>query len=651
MGFINQGSQFITFDFKHKAKGSDFNKLNRTVIRPGIYSGLKITYVGNNVLIGTGTTVFNCAYGIDDNLQVKVNFDSIYDYGTVNPTTLGQNEILYLEYEYGEVTENYADFKHTSYGSFDFDNENLVIIGELLYDLSYNISSVSYTNKTFGLNSADLNYAIPDNTRYYNISDETKFFKLDGSKLSSGTRKINLPNFSESEGELLITTATNTVQILNDINVSGTTNLRNTNIVGNGDLSYTASGSLTLANANINGQGNINLIGDASFTNLNVSQDITLGRNISIDGFLNTAETTNTYFLNLVAGTTATANFDNSDVVFLTLQSGSATTVNISIPELNTGKWRQLYIYVTSNGNYSFSNTTVQGFPLVWKSLTANTVGSQPTWSSSGTVDGHNFIFDGTKLYHIHTFQYIVTIIIPTNLNYSGNTFDLFAYETYNLTPTLSGTSPFIFTAQTTLPSEVSLNSGTGVISIYRTNSLSATNYTIRATNSSGFTERIVSLRFNFSLGNLSKGSATVFFPSSFIIQSSFNQYYYGFRKRSFSSTLVTTSTFPAIGSLTNEKFANTNIEVMQWVDARENSFGSGTKLFFNLFINGNVTGVPWTTITYGTESFSKSSGEEFYSSDTQFIYSIPVTTYSWNITLTQFNYFQANNNLQYRII
>jgi hypothetical protein len=233
MGFINQGSQFITFDFKHKAKGSDFNKLNRNVIRPGIYSGLKITYVGNNILISTGISVFNCAYGIKDDLQVKVNFDSVYDYGTVNPTTLGQNEILYLEYEYGEVLENYADFKHTSYGSFNFNNKNLVIVGELIYNISYNISSVSYVNRSFGLNSADLNYAIPDNTRYYNISDETKFFKLDGSLLPSGTRKLNIPNFTENDADFLLTNTSNTaiiknnIDVVNNLNVTGTTTLTN----------------------------------------------------------------------------------------------------------------------------------------------------------------------------------------------------------------------------------------------------------------------------------------------------------------------------------------------------------------------------------------------------------------------------------------
>jgi hypothetical protein len=233
MGFINQGSQFITFDFKHKAKGSDFNKLNRNVIRPGIYSGLKATYVGNNVFMSIGTCVFNCAYGVEDNLQVKVNFNSLYDYGVINPTTLGQNEVLYLEYEYGEVIENYVDFKHTSYNSFDFNNENLIIIGEIVYDGSYNISSISYTNRSFGFNNADLDYAIPDNTRYYNIEDETKFFEIDGRNLSSGERKIVLPNFSENEGNLLISTATNTVNILNNITVSGTSNLKNVFVEGN----------------------------------------------------------------------------------------------------------------------------------------------------------------------------------------------------------------------------------------------------------------------------------------------------------------------------------------------------------------------------------------------------------------------------------
>lgn len=237
MGIVNQGSQTITFDFKLPAKGSTFNKLNRNVLQPGIYSGLKITYVGNNVFIGTGSVVLNCEYNFVDNLQVKINFDSTYNYGVINPTTISENEILYLQYEYGEVIENYADFKHTSSGSFDFNNKNLVIIGELIYNISNNISSVSYTNRTFGFMSSDLNYSIPDNKKFYNIIDESKFFYFSGSNLpNNSTKKINIPTFSESESDLLVTNNSNTtiiknnLDIANQLNVSGITNLTNVSV-------------------------------------------------------------------------------------------------------------------------------------------------------------------------------------------------------------------------------------------------------------------------------------------------------------------------------------------------------------------------------------------------------------------------------------
>lgn len=253
MSNVNQGSQVITFDYKLPAKGSSFARLNRNVIRPGIYSGLNITYVGNNVFISTGTIISNCLFGSDDNLQVKVDFESIYNYGITNPTTISENEVLYIEYEYGEVTENYADFKHTSYGSFDFNNKNLIVIGELVYNLSNNINSVYYGNRTYGLTYSDLNYAIPDNTKYYNRIDNTKLFYIDGSLLPSGTRKLNIPNFTESESDFLLTNTSNTTIIKNNLNVSntlnvtGTTNLVNTNIKG----TLNVTGTTTLTNANI----------------------------------------------------------------------------------------------------------------------------------------------------------------------------------------------------------------------------------------------------------------------------------------------------------------------------------------------------------------------------------------------------------------
>jgi len=237
MGIINQGSQSITFDYKLPAKGSYFNKLNRNVIRPGIYSGLKLSYVGNNVFVSKGTSIINCQYNFIDNLQIKIDFDSIYDYGIINPTTISQNEVLYLEYEYGEVNENFADFKHTSSGAFDFNNKNLVILGELIYNISNNISSISYNNRSYGLNSQDLNYAIPDNTKYYNVSDETKFFYINGSNLPTGTKKINIPTFSESEGDLLITNNSNTTIIKNNLNVNGVLNVTGTTSLSNATIS------------------------------------------------------------------------------------------------------------------------------------------------------------------------------------------------------------------------------------------------------------------------------------------------------------------------------------------------------------------------------------------------------------------------------
>lgn len=670
MGFINQGSQFITFDFKHKAKGSDFNKLNRTVIRPGIYSGLKATYVGNNVFMSIGTCVFNCAYGVEDNLQVKVNFNSVYDYGIVNPTTLGQNEVLYLEYEYGEVTENYVDFKHTSYNSFDFNNKNLIIIGEVVYDGSYNISSISYTNRSFGLNSADLDYAIPDNTRYYNIEDETKFFEIDGRNLSSGTRKIVLPNFSENEGNLLISTATNTVNILNNITVSGVSQLKDTIIQGQGQINLTGTANFTSVNIN-NNTSVIQSNGDANFRNLTASQNMTIGGTLSIDGFLNVAETTNFYFLNIVSGTTHVANFNNSDIVFVTLQSGSASTITISIPALETGKWRNIYVYVKSNGNYSFSNTTSQGNTIFWKSTTAGVAGTQPAWSVSNTLDGHHFIFDGTRLYHVHTFPYVVTgETVPSNLNYGTNVLELFTYQAYSITPTLSGTSPFVFTAQTTLPTGVSLASNTGVLSTTstsRVDGLSSTNYTIRATNNLNFTERIVSIRFNLSLGNLSKTSQSYTFTGLITGYGDRN----GFFKRNELARRTELAnynvTFTALGSVTNEKFNASNIEAIVWGSSTiTSSVGgtTGTSYSLELRVQGDQTSVNWTSFIFGNQTFLKSTSITGYSTgfdsiNNKQMYPVPYTLYAWQsgpsvqnptFTVSQYNYYQANNNLEFKI-
>lgn len=634
MGITNQGSQTITFDFKLPAKGSTFNKLNRNVLQPGIYSGLKITYVGNNVFISTGSVVLNCKYNFVDNLQVKINFDSTYNYGVVNPTTISENEILYLEYEYGEVIENYADFKHTSSGSFDFNNKNLIIIGELIYNISNNISSVSYTNRTFGFMSSDLNYSIPDNKKFYNIIDESKFFYFNGSNLPTGTRKINIPIFSESEGDILITNSTNTSIVKNNLLVSGTSNLNIVNIFSNLNVSGQStfkqsiiSESSISSSGNINSYGQVSILNDTESTNkgngslvtsggIGITKNLNVGGDTNIDNFLNINKSTNLSGLNITSNTSITADFTNTDVVFITLNNASATTITLSIPALSVNKVRELKLFVRSNGNYTFASSTTQGNIIYWRT-TSNSVGVQPTWSQFNNItDAHAFTFDSSKVYHIETYSYVVSITAPSNLNYVSNSFEFYVYLNQSIpVPTLNGTAPFSFSNSPSI-SGLTINPNSGSFSIYATSGSNNTNTTVTATNSSGNTTRQISVRYSNSIGTFYKGNYS--YDAGFGLA-----FFVGYANINFNNIFQPILSF---GSISNTSFySNYGYSYISALYASSYIVQSLT-----LSIVGNITGSTlFNTLEIGGYTFLRSDSIN-PSGDYNGSSSPPSTNFSW---------------------
>lgn len=220
MGITNQGSQTHLFDFRTPAKGRDFNKLNRDTIKPGIYKGLNISFSGNEVFISAGKILINCAFDSQDKLAMKIDFDSMFSYGTILPSQFGQNEILFIEFEYGEVVENYADFRHVSTAQYLLaPNPNAVIIGEVQFDGSNNIIGIDYSRRTWGLTNADVDYAIPDRLVYYDTDTPAKKWRVDGSLFPTGTKDLQYQTFNEATGRILTTSPTNTTSIENSLTI------------------------------------------------------------------------------------------------------------------------------------------------------------------------------------------------------------------------------------------------------------------------------------------------------------------------------------------------------------------------------------------------------------------------------------------------
>ena len=236
MGITNEGSQVLVYDFRYPAKGRDFNKVSRDVVRPGVYKGLNISYSGNDVFISAGKCYINCLYNGIDNLGIKIDFQSLFTYGTVLPSEFGANEILYLEYEYGQVDENYAEFKRQSINTWlASPNANAVIIGELTFDGSNNITGVDYSRKTWGSINADADWTIPDRLVYHDTDTPAKRWRLDGGLLPTGTRDLQFQNFSQDSARIPVTNGSNTTQIENNINVANDATVVNRLTVGKFD--------------------------------------------------------------------------------------------------------------------------------------------------------------------------------------------------------------------------------------------------------------------------------------------------------------------------------------------------------------------------------------------------------------------------------
>ena len=371
-----------------------------------------------------------------------------------------------------------------------------------------------------------------------------------------------------------------------------------TNISSNENSTSSSTGSLVLngglgidKDLQTNGSININLTTNSTEKDMGslivkggigVEKNIYLGGELITDSFLNTRRVSRNSSLLQTTNTAVTGDFSNSDILFLSLNgSSSPTTVTLSIQNPTPNKIREIQLYVKSNGNYTFSSGTVQGLPLVWKTTT-NASGVQPTWSLFNTLtDSHTFMFDGARLFHVETFSYHTpTTIAPTNFNYENNSFDLYPYISYTITPTITGTPPFTFSNPTgDLPNGVKLNTFSGNIEIYTTSTFNNVTPTIRATNSANFINRQVNIRISHAFGTITKGSSGN--NSGYQISS--------------------------IGSISNSNFYSndtSNIQILKW-----NYISSGPEFgyWFYFSLSGNMTNINWNTIEIENTSFLKS--------------------------------------------
>ena len=177
----NLGSQFITFDFRHPAKGSAFGRFLRTIIKPGIYTGfVPSTVAGNNIDISAGSLWMDAydANNLVDNLAVHAEAQDVIN-ATINQTLGGENEVLYFYYEYAENADNYFDVRHTNRTNFEATAPaNSIVVCDILYDGGGNITGFDTTTKTFGLFDDSYNLILDKLATFKDIVTFEDYFDL-----------------------------------------------------------------------------------------------------------------------------------------------------------------------------------------------------------------------------------------------------------------------------------------------------------------------------------------------------------------------------------------------------------------------------------------------------------------------------------------
>jgi hypothetical protein len=140
MSITNLGNQYITFDYRHPAKGSDFNTLLREGIKPGVYSGGDITITGGNT-ISIAPFVAYLNTGTDKMIRVETR-------SAVALTITESTPVLSITYTWQDVSEDWLDWNQRASGSAKITNE--VCLGEMVF-ISNLIDSIDYSLRDYGL--------------------------------------------------------------------------------------------------------------------------------------------------------------------------------------------------------------------------------------------------------------------------------------------------------------------------------------------------------------------------------------------------------------------------------------------------------------------------------------------------------------------
>jgi hypothetical protein len=147
MGNINIGSQDVLWHFRYPVVGIHNQKALRDIIDEGIFKGMEVSILestNRKIRINKGVACFKGKFNYIDQVLCKINFDLHFDL-IVPQTTVGENMIVYMTYDYEEVIQNYANVLYTTKSDFISNRPlNCVVLCEIIYDSNSYIIDIDY---------------------------------------------------------------------------------------------------------------------------------------------------------------------------------------------------------------------------------------------------------------------------------------------------------------------------------------------------------------------------------------------------------------------------------------------------------------------------------------------------------------------------
>ena len=147
----DQGQQIITFDYKNPATGESFNKLLKDIVPAGIYRGEK-----NCEVNGSGNPVVNpmtlIVYDEVTDIAVRVQITSPAPID-IQPVDTNKTHLI-ARYDWADFEDTYMEIMPVTAAEYN-SNDDYILIAEMSFDGSGNLTGFNYDNADINTNRAD----------------------------------------------------------------------------------------------------------------------------------------------------------------------------------------------------------------------------------------------------------------------------------------------------------------------------------------------------------------------------------------------------------------------------------------------------------------------------------------------------------------